>query len=153
IHAPIDGRTGSVMVKAGNVVEKNSTELVTINQLAPIYVTFAVPEQHLSVIRAQQAIAPLGVDVMFPGEQEPIRGTLAFIDNRVDSTTGTVRLKATFANEDRRLWPGQFVNVELTVSVDRNAVVAPAAAVQTGQKGQYVYVVKPDRTVEQRSVT
>ena len=154
IHAPIDGRAGALMAKPGNVVEANQTELVQINQVDPIYVSFAMPEQHLAPIRANQTHGPLTVDVIIPGDSgEPVLGELTFIDNRVDMSTGTIRLKATFANQERRLWPGQFVNVILTVATQRNALLTPASAVQSGQKGQYVFVAKADNTVEQRSVS
>lgn len=153
IRAPISGQAGSLLVKPGNVVKENESELVQINQIAPINVSFAVPEQNLARIRMHQSVSPLSIDVTIPGDARPaIHGSLTFIDNRVDTTTGTIRLKGTFANDDRRLWPGQFVNVVLTVTIDRGALVAPSSAVQMGQKGQFAFVVKPDKTVEQRSV-
>ena len=154
IKASQDGRAGSLMVKPGNVVEANKTELVQINQIAPVYVSFAVPEQNLPRIRAQQAQAPLLTQALIPGESSAaISGQLTFIDNKVDAASGTIRLKATFANSDRRLWPGQFINIVLFIVTERNAVVAPASAVQSSQKGSFVFVVKPDMTVEQRLVT
>ncbi len=154
IRSPLSGRTGTVFVQEGNVVKANDTSLVTINQISPIYVTFAVPEQHLAEIRASREDRPLPVEAVVPGrEDRPALGTLTFISNAVDNATGTVQLKATFPNPDRRLWPGQFVNVALTLSTRPGAVLVPTPAVQTGQQGQYVYVVRADMTVEARPVT
>lgn len=153
IRSPIDGRTGNLSVNEGNVVKENDTKLVVINRIAPIYVTFSVPEQHLADIRKYRAAGALRVDAMFPGEEaHPIRGTLDFIGNEVDKTTGTIPLKGRFANADRRLWPGQFVNAALTLTVRRDAVLVPTRAIQTGQGGQYLFVVRPDLTAEMRSV-
>lgn len=155
IASPIDGRTGSLPVQAGNLVKANDAPaLVVINQVAPIYATFSVPEQHLQEIRGMMSKERLRVQAVVPGEDKrPVDGVLTFIDNTVDSNTGMIRLKATFANPDHRLWPGQFVNVVLTLGSQLGAVVAPAEAVQTGQNGTYVFVVKPDLTVESRPVT
>ena len=159
IRAPITGQTGSVNLKQGNLVKSNDTTtqavpLVTITQLRPIYVTFTVPERHLADIRAAIASEqPLKVVATIPSErQKPITGTLAFIENQVDIATGTISLKAKFANDDARFWPGQFVNVTLTVGIQANAIVVPSAAVQIGQNGHYVFVIKPDSTVELRLV-
>jgi len=153
IQSPIDGRTGALLVHPGNLVKDNDAALVVLNQVHPIYVTFSVPEQHLADIKRYQAAVPLRVEAIIPNqEQNPAKGELTFIDNAVDSTTGTIKLKATFANPDNWLWPGQFVNVALTLTTQANAVVAPSQAVETGQAGQYVFVVKPDRTVEYRPV-
>ncbi|MCG3163761.1 MAG: Multidrug resistance protein MdtA [Acidobacteria bacterium] len=153
ISSPIDGRTGSLMVHQGNVVKANDVPLVTINQVNPIYVTFSVPEKELSEIRKYRAMGKLKVEAVIANdEQHPAEGALSFVDNTVDNTTGTIRLKATFDNKERKLWPGQFVNVSLTLTSQPNAVVAPTQAVQTGQSGQYVFVVKPDLTVEARPV-
>ncbi|MCL5966530.1 MAG: efflux RND transporter periplasmic adaptor subunit [Deltaproteobacteria bacterium] len=153
IHSPIDGRTGSLLVQQGNVVKGNETVLVTINRIVPIRVSFSVPEQHLSVIRKYQAAGTLRVEA-FPQDVQkaPARGSLTFIGNAVDTATGTIPLKGTFPNGDRRLWPGQFVNVVLTLTTQPDAVVVPSQAVQTGQAGQYLFVVKPDLTVESRPV-
>ena len=153
IKAPISGRTGSIRVKAGNIVKANDTELVTIHQIQPIYITFTVPEEHLARIRARKGRLP--VSAAIPGEttQTAAMGTLTFLDNAVDNTTGTIRLKATFANQDARFWPGQFVDVRLRLEDRPNVVAVPAAAVQTGQQGNYVYVVKPDSSVELRTVS
>jgi multidrug efflux system membrane fusion protein len=153
IQAPIDGRTGAVLVHPGNLVKDNDAALVVVNQIHPIYVTFSVPEQNLAEIKRNQAQNPLKVEAIIPTqEQNPARGVLTFIDNTVDNTTGTIKLKGTFENPDNRLWPGQFVNVALTLTTQPNAVVVPSQAVQTGQVGQYVFVVKQDMTAEYRPV-
>jgi multidrug efflux system membrane fusion protein len=154
IRSPIDGRTGNLTVKQGNVVMANSVELMTINQLEPIYVTFAVPEAQLPDIKRYMAERKLVVRAGpqdNPADEET--GVLTFIDNSVDMTTGTIKLKGTFANSDHKLWPGQFVRVTLRLTVQPNALVVPNQAVQTGQNGSYVYVVKADRTVEMRPIT
>ncbi len=160
IRAPIAGRTGSVTLKRGNLVKSNDTTqqavpLVTITQLRPIYVAFTVPERYLSDIRAAAASASerLPVLVTIPNHpQSPITGRLTFVDNQVDVTTGTISLKATFANDDATLWPGQFVNVTLTLGLQANAIVVPSAAIQIGPNGPYVFVIRPDSTVELRLV-
>ena len=153
ITSPINGRAGTVFVNAGNVVKANDIVMTTINQIMPIYVTFAVPEQNLAAIKKYMEMGELTVEAIIPGEEKrPARGGLSFIDNAVDSSTGTIKLKGTFENRDHRLWPGQFVNVALTLTTQRNAVVMPSAAVQAGQQEQYVFVVKPDFTVESRPV-
>jgi multidrug efflux system membrane fusion protein len=154
IRSPIDGRVGSVLINKGNVIKANDLTMVTINKIAPIYVTFSVPEQNLSDIKKYMAGGSLKVEAIIPGdEKRPAQGVLTFVNNAVDTTTGTIQLKGTFENKDRRLWPGQFVNVALTLLTQRNAVVMPSAALQAGQQGQYVFVVKPDFTVESRPVT
>ncbi len=154
IRSPIDGRTGSVMVQVGNVVKPNDITLVTINQVAPIYVTVAVPERDLAEIRRRQAEKRLIVTAEDASSGKTLaRGDLTFIDNAVDRATGTILLKATFANADNQLWPGEYVNAVLTLSTETNAVVAPAGAVQNGQQGTFAYVVKSDQTVESRPVT
>jgi len=153
IESPIDGRTGAVLVHPGNLVKDNDAALVVLNQIHPIYVTFSVPEQHLADIKRYQAGAPLKVEASAPNEEQAVStGMLTFIDNTVDSATGTIKLKATFLNPDNRLWPGQFVNVALTLMTQASAVVVPSQAVQTGQAGQYVFVVKQDKTAELRPV-
>ena len=154
IKAPIDGQTGAITIQKGNVVKANDLPLVTINQVTPIYVTFSVPEQDLANIKRYKASGELHVDVSTPqGNKKPVKGTLTFIDNKVNTATGTIMLKATFPNHDRSLWPGQFVDVVLTLTTERNRVVIPSQAVQTGQQGQYVYVIKDDMTAELRVVT
>jgi membrane fusion protein, multidrug efflux system len=156
IAAPIDGRVGSILVNAGNLVKANDTAvgtLVTINQVRPIYVQFSVPESHLSEIRARMAGGKIAVKAQVPNEDRPAaEGMLTFINNAVDVATGTIVLKATFENEDDRFVPGQFINVTVDLSVLQNAIVVPPAAVQVGQRGHYVFVVKPDSTVELRLV-
>lgn len=154
IRAPLSGRTGNLLVHAGNLVKVNDVALVVIHRLAPIFVNFSVPEQHLAAIRRLNAADPLEVRAATrdnPGQYA--QGRLAVIDNTVDSTTGTIHLKASFPNASAMLWPGQFVNVELTLDTIRDAAVAPAEAVQSGQQGQFVYVVKSDQHVEIRPVT
>ena len=153
ITAPISGRTGKRMVDVGNLVRPGEQTLVVINQIRPIQVSFSEPEQNLARIRARMAEGKLPVLAWLPGETEPETGELAFIDNAVDPTTGTILLKATFPNEKERLWPGQFVDVELTLAEEKDVVVVPSRAVQQGQQGTYVYAVKPDRTVELLPVT
>ena len=152
IKSPVTGRTGAIRVKEGNLVKANDVDLVTIHQIQPIYVAFSVPEEHLAAIRARRSDMTVMAGV--PGDSRPAgQGTLSFMDNMVDSTTGTIRLKATFPNDTARYWPGQFVDVKLHLEDRPNSVVVPAAAVQTGQQGNYVYVVKADKTVELRVVT
>ena len=154
IKSPIDGRVGSVLINKGNVIKANDLTMVTINKIAPIYVAFSLPEQNLANIKKYMAEGSLHVDAVIPGdEKRPVQGKLTFINNAVDTATGTIQLKGTFENKDKRLWPGQFINVVLTLTTQRNAVVMPAAALQTGQQGQYVFVLKPDNTVESRPVT
>jgi multidrug efflux system membrane fusion protein len=153
IRSPIDGRTGSLLVQQGNVVKANDATLVTINQVVPIRVSFSIPEQYLAEVRKYRAAGTLKVEAMpQDGKAESVPGALSFIGNAVDPATGTIQLKGTFPNTDRRLWPGQFVNVVLTLAVRSDAVVVPSEAIQTGQQGQYVFVVRPDLTVEARPV-
>ena len=148
VRSPIAGRTGDLMVHPGNVVKANDTALVVINQITPVYVDFSVPEQHLADIKKYQTRGKLRVRATIPeDEQRPAEGALTFVNNAVDPATGTILLKGTFANPDRRLWPGQFVNVVLTLTSRPRVVVVPNQAVQAGQTGQYVFKVKPDLTV------
>jgi membrane fusion protein, multidrug efflux system len=154
IRSPIDGRTGNLSVKAGNLVAANTVELITINQVQPIYVTFSAPEARLPAIKSHMAQEKLAV---FTSPQDaaaapPETGTLTFIDNNVDMTTGTIKLKGTFPNADRKLWPGEFVRVTLRLTTQHDAVVVPSQAVQIGQDGSFVYLVKADMTVEPRPV-
>lgn len=190
IKAPITGRTGALGVHVGDLIRANdTTPLVVINQVAPVYVTFAIPGRYLGDIRRYQSSKRLEVTAVAPSGSSPAtgasgaagspaaagtstpapsgatgaadltlassaaRGVVTFIDNTVDPTTGTIRLKGTFANAGQQLWPGAFVQVTLQLTTDPNALVVPASAVQASQEGQYVYVVKPDRTVEMRTVT
>jgi len=154
IRSPISGRTGKLMIQQGNMIKANDeTPLVGINQIAPVYVTFAVPEKDLTEIKSSRKADQVKVEALIPeNAAAPIAGELTFIDNAVNITTGTILLKATFANTDRALWPGQFVKVVLTLATRPNAVVIPSQAIQTGQAGSYVFVVKNDSTVEMRTV-
>jgi len=153
IRSPIDGRTGGLQVHGGNIVAANAaTPLVVINQIAPVYVAFAVPERDFQRVRGAQKGAVVPVTAVPQGNARPASGRLAFVDNAVDPATGTISLKASFPNTDRTLWPGQFVNVVMTVGSRNAAVVIPAQAVQTGQQGQYVYVVRDGSAVEMRPV-
>ena len=152
IISPVDGRTGNVMVKEGNVIKANDVSLVNINQIHPIYVTFAVPERDFLSIQGRMN-DHLPVQATAAGDETHVmRGKLTFADNTVDQATGTIRLKATFENTDNKLWPGEFVNVLVTVGTQTNAIMVPSQAVQTGQNGQFVFVVKPDMKVEMRPV-
>ena len=154
IRAPIDGRTGGLQFHEGNVVKSPDDVLLTINQIHPIYVTFAVPEQYLPQIQKEMQKKTLQASAILQNlVGPPPQGALTFVDNNVDTTTGTIQLKATFPNENSVLWPGQFVQVMLTLSELTNAIVVPSQAVQNGQNGQFLYVVKPDQTVEERPVT
>lgn len=154
IRSPMDGRTGTVLVYPGTLVKSNDVPiLVVINQISPAYVEFAVPEMNLASVKRHMAAGKLSVEAQIPGDSRPSHGALSFVDNAVDRTTGTIRLRGTFSNEDARLWPGQFVNVTLNLAKQSGAVVAPSEAVQTGQAGQFVFVVKSDSTVEMRPVT
>ena len=154
IYSPIDGQVGTLLVNEGNLVRVNDgTPLVVINQVAPIFVTFSVPEQNLPDIRQHMAAGSLKVAAQFQSDEgRPEQGNLAFVDNAVDRTTGTIKLKAEFKNADKRLWPGQFINVALTLTTQSNAVVVPSEAIQVGPEGQHVFVVKPDNSVEVRPV-
>jgi len=153
IRSPIDGRTGNLMVKAGNIVKAPDDALVTINQVQPIYVTFSAPEQDLPAIRQRMHDSKLTVEVELPAEAgESPRGELTFIDNLVDTSTGRIKLKATFANTNNVLWPGQFLQTKLTLRTITNATVVPAQAIQSSQSGDFVFVVKPDSTVQKRPI-
>jgi multidrug efflux system membrane fusion protein len=153
VRAPITGRTGSLLVQRGNIIKANDVPIVVINQINPIYVTFALPEQNLPEVKKHMAAGDLKTEAVIPGDEKmPEPGILTFVDNAVDTATGTIKLKGTFENQAKRLWPGQFVNVVLTLTTRPNAVLVPSQAIQTGQEGQYVFVVKPDLTVESRSV-
>jgi multidrug efflux system membrane fusion protein len=154
IKAPISGRLGVLAVNQGNVVKANDSALVTINKLTPIYATFSIPEKDLTEIKRQLAAGKVALAAEVPNMPGVVeKGTISFLDNSVDVTTGTIKLKGTFENSLKRLWPGQFVNLSITLAVRTNAVVVPAQAVQTGQQGQYLFVVKPDMTAELRPVS
>jgi multidrug efflux system membrane fusion protein len=153
IAAPISGRTGALMVHQGNLVRANDqTPLVVINEVAPISVAFTIPEARLADLRRYMARGSLTVTATPQGSDTSATGRITFIDNAVDQNTGTIRIKGTFPNSDGRLWPGQFVNVVVTLSTDPTAIVVPSAAVQAGQDGTYVFAVKPDQSVEMRPV-
>jgi membrane fusion protein, multidrug efflux system len=153
VFSPLDGRTGALMMHPGNVVKANDAALVVVNQISPLYVDFSAPEQYLAEIRRFMAAGRLKVQASVPNDPlHPEDGFVSFVNNTIDANTGTVLLKGTFANPERRLWPGQFVNVVLILTSRPNAVVAPSQAVQTGQQGQYAFVVKDDRTVDLRPV-
>jgi multidrug efflux system membrane fusion protein len=154
IRSPVSGRTGNLLVHPGNLIKVNDVPLVIINQVAPIFVSFGVPEELLNAIKQRSVGEKLAVQASTDAEPNRIaRGLLKVIDNAVDTNTGTIRLKAVFDNTDRLLWPGQFVNVLLTLDTQSNATVVPSEAVQDGQRGQFIFVVKADQTVESRPVT
>jgi len=155
IRAQIAGRTGSLLLREGNLVPVNgATPLVVVNQIRPIAVTFAVPEKYLDDIQRFSALSHLAVEIRASDDTTAVqRGTLTFINNQVDTTTGTIQLKGTFANADRKLWPGEFVAVRLVLTVERNVLTVPSNAVMTGQNGTYVYLVNPDRSVRTQDVT
>ena len=154
IRAPFSGRTGSLLVDEGAQIKANDDRgLVDITQIAPIYVSFSVPQQDLGRIQHHMNQATLPVAAFLPGDQvPPEQGSLTFLDNQVSSDTGTIGLKATFANSDRRLWPGLFVDVVLTLTTRPDAIVVPSEAIQTGQQGLFVFIIKADMTVEPRPV-
>jgi multidrug efflux system membrane fusion protein len=155
IAAPISGRTGTLIIHEGNLVRANdTTPLVVINQVAPINVSFGIPESRLLELKQYMAQGTVKVTARAPNDLTAASlGHIAFVDNAVDPTTGTIRVKGTFPNDTRHLWPGQFVNVAVTLTTDLHAIVVPTTAVQAGQQGQYVFVVKADQTVELRPVT
>jgi membrane fusion protein, multidrug efflux system len=154
IKAPIDGRVGMITLKRGNSIKANDVPLATINQIRPIYVSFALPQADLPELRAAMAAGPVPVRVLPQGDKgEPIEGKIAFFDNTIDTTSGTINVRASFANEDQRLWPGQYVDVSVLVRTDPDALVVPPTAVQVGQNGSYVFVIKADNTAETRAVT
>jgi len=154
IVAPINARAGVLMINLGNLVKANDTPyLLQLNQVAPIYVTFSVPESNLDRVRQRFSSGQLKVLAYPKGQSDKLaEGQLTFIDNGVDTTTGMLKLKGTFQNNDRRLWPGEFVDVALVLSIQKNALVVPTKAIQTGQQGEYVYVVRADSTAESRPV-
>jgi membrane fusion protein, multidrug efflux system len=153
IYAPTDGRLGALQVFPGNIVKQNDVPiLIVINQISPIFVDFSIPEQYFSAVEKFQGKEQLQVEATPYGDTKTELGTLTFVDNTVDNTTGTIKLKARFPNTDNRLWPGQFSTVLLRLAQDEDATVVPSQAVQTGTRGDYIYVVKSDSTVEQRVV-
>jgi membrane fusion protein, multidrug efflux system len=153
IYSPIDGRTGALQVYPGNIVKQNDVPiLIVINQIAPIFVDFSVPEQYFSAVQEFMRQGALKVEATPYGDTKSETGVLTFVDNSVDNTTGTIKLKARFENSDHRLWPGQFSTILLRLAQDENATVVPSQAVQTGTKGDFIYVVTQDSTAEQRPV-
>jgi multidrug efflux system membrane fusion protein len=153
IAAPISGRTGTLMVHEGNLVRANdTTPLVVINQVSPIFVSFGIPEGQLPDLKRYMAQGTVRLEASPPNETEKAVGRITFIDNAVDATTGQIKIKGTFPNEDHLLWPGQYANVIVTLKNDPNAIVVPTAAVQNGQTGNYVFVVKSDKTADIRNV-
>jgi multidrug efflux system membrane fusion protein len=154
LRSPIDGRAGSLLVQRGNIVKAiDGGPLVVINRIDPIFVSFSVPEGRLAEVKAARAAGRLSVAALVSGDEgRPLDGQLTFLDNAVDQTTGTIRLKGTFPNKERRLWPGQFVDVRLSTGTRPDVVVIPTPAIQTGQSGTFVFVVGTDLTVEARPV-
>jgi len=154
IRSPIDGYVGRALLQAGNMVKANDTiSLVVINQVKPVYVSFAIPEQQLMQVRDLMRKNPLAVEVAAPGTDKALAtGRIAFLDNAVDQTTGTIKVRAVFENGDAALWPGQFYTVRVKLYDQENAILVPSRALQTGPSGQFVYVVKPDMTAEVRKV-
>jgi multidrug efflux system membrane fusion protein len=155
ITAQLSGRTGALMVHSGNLVRANDTvPLVVINQVAPLFVTFAIPESRLAELKRYMAVGSLKVEARLPNttDAEASTGRISFVDNQVDVTTGTIKVKAVFPNEKYHLWPGQYVNVSVTLTTDSTALVVPTTAVQTGQQGSYVFIVKDDQTAELRNI-
>ena len=154
IRAPINGQTGKMLIQEGSVVKANDVNpLVIINQLSPIYVNFSIPEQQLTEVRKAMAREALKVNAQQPDGTAVASGRLTFVDNSADTTTATIKLKATFDNQNKGLWPGQFVKVVLVLGEQKNAVVVASRSVLTGPKGQYVYVVGPQQTVDVRNIT
>ena len=154
IRSPIDGYVGRALLQAGNMVKANDTlALVVINQVKPVYVNFAIPEQELPKVRDLMRRNPLTVEVAAPGTDKALAsGRIAFLDNAVDQTTGTIKVRAVFDNGDVALWPGQFVTVRVKLYDQENAILIPSRALQTGPGGQFVYVIRPDMTAEVRKV-
>src|SRR6202047_3457744 len=154
IRSPIDGRLGARLVDKGNLVRAtDNTVLVTISEVSPIFVSFTLPQETLDDIRAHHKQTPLAVRAYSgDGKKQLAVGKLTMIDNAIDQLTGTIRLKARFDNEDERLWPGEFVNVRVILSTRRGVATVPAQTVQNGPNGSYVYIIKPDDTVERRAV-
>jgi len=154
VAAPIDGRVGMVGIKAGNSIKSNDVPLVTINQIKPIYVAFSLPQSNLPELRAAMVGGKVAVRVLPQGDKgTPVEGQVAFFDNAVDTNSGTINVRASFANDEQRLWPGEYVDVSVLLRTEPDAIVIPPTAVQVGQNGNFVYVIKDDNTAESRSVT
>lgn len=152
IYAPVSGRTGGLLADQGNLIKANDVPMVVINQIQPVYVTLSVPEHDLPEIKKYMAAGELNAEAFLSdNDNDPEKGTLTFMDNTVDVTTGTIKLKATFSNKNKKLWPGQFVNVIMSLTTLPGAIVIPSQAVQTGQQGSFVFVVK-DGSAELRPV-
>jgi multidrug efflux system membrane fusion protein len=154
IRSPISGRTGAIALQPGNLVKANDLPIVTVNQISPINVSFSIPEKLLAEVKRAMGGKILKIEAVVPnepGRSEP--GTVSFLDNTVNPATGTIKLKGVFPNSSRKLWPGQFTDVTMTLGTRKNAVVAPTTAIQTSQQGTFVYVVKQDKKVEMRPVT
>ena len=153
ITAPIDGRVGSIAIKTGNSIKANDLPLATINQIQPIYVTVSLPQFAFPNLKAAMARGPVEVSVRPQGDDgPPIKGTVEFFDSAVDTPTGTIAVRAIFTNEEQRLWPGQYASAAVTLGLEPDALTVPQAAVRVGQNGNYVFVIKPDRTAEVRLV-
>lgn len=154
IKAPLTGRTGNLLANQGNMIKENAdTAMVVINQIQPIYATFAVPEKYLPTLKKYMAEEKIKVDAIIPTDPEhPEQGVLTFVNNTVDQTTGTIQCKATFANAGKRLWPGLFVNVVVKLTEEPNVILVPSQAIQSGQQGQFVWVINPDLSAEPRPV-
>jgi multidrug efflux system membrane fusion protein len=153
IYSPIAGRAGDVLVHEGNLIKANDVAMVVINQISPIYADFSLPEKYLADVKKYLSSGTLKVIATLPDSSSPLaQGKVAFIDNAVDRATGTINMKAEFTNQQRSLWPGQFVNINLQLTTEKNATVVPTQAVQNGQQGSFVFVVKADKTVESRNV-
>ena len=154
IRSPISGRTGTIALQQGNLVRANDLAIVTVNQLSPIYATFSLPEKRLAELKKAMTAGQLKIEAVIPNEPGATEiGTISFLDNAVNPATGTIKLKGVFANKERKLWPGQFTNVLLTLASRQNAVTIPTQAIQTSQQGEFVYVVQADNSVEMRPVT
>jgi multidrug efflux system membrane fusion protein len=154
IYSPMDGRTGEVLVKPGNLVTVADVPIVVIKRLSPIPVDFTVPQEYLPEIKKYMAVAPLRVEATLPHSSGgPEVGKLVFVDNAIDTTTGTIRLRALFENSVNALWPGLYVNIRMTLAQQSNATVIPSQAINAGQQGSFVYVVQADGSVAPRAVT
>ncbi len=154
VYSPIDGKTGDILVQVGNLIKANDLAMVVINQISPIYASFSIPESYLSDVKKYMAAGALRVEAQFPDStQPPVEGKLFFVNNTVDTQTGTINLMAKYPNTDHRLWPGQYVNIVLTLTTRPKAVLVPMSAVQTGQNGPYVFVIDQKKTAEVRQVT
>lgn len=154
IRSPISGRTGALALHPGNLTKENDVPIVTIHQVRPIYVTFSIPEKRLADVKRAMAGNELTIAAAVPdAANHTEQGTVSFLDNEVNPATGTIKIKGLFANTGKKLWPGQFTDVVMTLGSLKHAVVVPTGAIQTGQQGRFVYIVTPDRTVEVRPVT